>query len=77
MDRRRFFQRPLQLLVGLFLDSLGVLQLLDKLHFDALHVENLVLFCLSQRLLHISLLVLVALRHLNLASLLFLYLHLG
>lgn len=73
----RFLQGALQLLVRLLLDGLRVLQFLNQLHFDALHIQNLVLLLLAHGVLEVGAVVLVALRHLQLAALLLLHLHLG
>lgn len=73
----RFLQGPLQLLVGLLLDGLRVLQFLDQFHLDAFHIQNFVLLLLTDRVLLHRALLLVAISHLHLASLLFLHLHLG
>lgn len=70
-------QRPLQLLVSLLLDGLGVLELLNQLHLDALHIQNLVFLLVAEGVLVLHLVLVVALGHAHLASLLLLLLHLG
>lgn len=72
-----FLKGALKLLVGFFLDGLRVLKLLDELHFDALHVQNFVLFLLADVVLELSLFLLVALSHVNLTAVLLFHLHLG
>lgn len=72
-----FLQGALQLLVGLLLDSLRVLQFLNQLHLDAFHIQNFVLLLLAHGVFEMGAILLVTLSHGELAALLLLHLHLG
>ena len=74
---RGLLERTFELLVGLFLDGLRVLELLNQLHLDALHIQNLIFLLVAQRVLVRHLVLVVALRHANLAARLLILLHLG
>lgn len=60
-----FLKRALQLLVGFLLDGLGILQLFDQLHLDALHVHHFVLLIHAARVFNLSAVELVPLRHVH------------
>ena len=74
---RRFLQCALELLVCLLLDGLRVLEFLDELHLDALHIQNFILLLSAHNVLNLHLVVLVAVGQAELASLLLFLLHLS
>ena len=74
---RGLLERTFELLVGLLLDGLRVLEFLNQLHLDALHIQNLVFLLVAQRILMRHLVLVAALRHAHLAARLLILLHLG
>jgi len=64
-------------LVGLLLYCLCVLNLLDKLHFDPLHIHDLFFFGLAEAIFNVGFIGLAALGHHDLSLAFLIDLHLG